>query len=156
MKTLKVIGLFVGGFVLGGIAVNLWWGHLLSRMIVSKEVEVAAKTAFEAEWLALLRLGETKSAIESLEKSMDIDIVTIAQWAETSPPDEKMRIGRDRWLVPAKIYHESYPPQGDEAARVSALLVNIPGRSPQSVCQSGICRLDDLRRGVTVTNTPTK
>jgi hypothetical protein len=156
MKTLKVIGLFMGGFILGGIVVNLWWGHLLSRMIVSKEIEVAAKTAFEAEWLALLRLGETKSAIASLENSMDIDVLTIAQWAETSAPDEKMRIARDKWLVPAKVYHDSYPSRGDEAARVNSLLVTIPGRSPQSVCKSGICRLDDLHRGVTATNSPTK
>ena len=49
MKKLKLIAVFVGGFVVGGIAVNLWWSHLLSRMIVSKEVELAAKTAFVAE-----------------------------------------------------------------------------------------------------------
>lgn len=151
---LKLISLFVGGFVLGGIAVNLWWSHLLSRMQVSKEVELAAKTAFEAEWLAQLRLGETKSAIESLEKSIDIDVVRIAQWAEVSPPDEKTRKARDRWLVPAKVYHESYPARGDEALRVSSFLVTVPGRSPQSVCKSGICRLDDMRHGATSTNSP--
>jgi hypothetical protein len=153
MKKLKLVSLFVGGFVLGGIAVNLWWGHILSRMTVSKEVEMAAKTAFEAEWLAQLRLGETKSAIESLERSMDIDVVTIAQWAETSPQDGKTRMARDRWLVPVKVYHESYPARGDEAARVNSLLATVPGRNPQSACKSGICRLDDLRLATLTTKT---
>lgn len=145
MKKLKLIGLFVGGFVVGGIAVSLWWRHVFSTMTVSKEVEVAAKAAFEAEWLAELRLGETNSAIESIETLMDIGVFTISQWAELSPPDEKTRKARDRWLVPVKVYHESYPVRGDEAARINSLLATVPGRKSQSTCKSGICRLDDQR-----------
>jgi hypothetical protein len=156
MKKLKLIGVFVGGLVVGGIAVSLWWGHVLSRMTVSKEVEVAAKAAFEAEWLAELRLDETKNAIQSLETSMDIEVFTIAQWAEVSPPDERTRKARDRWLVPVKVYHESYPARGDEAARVNSLLAKVPGRTPESICKSSICRLDDLRLAKlnTKTNSP--
>jgi hypothetical protein len=153
MKTLKLVGLFLVGFVVGGIAVSLWWRQGLSRMYVSKEVELAAKAAFAAEWLAELRLGDTNSAIESLEKSMDIDVFTIDRWAEVCPPDEKMRKARDRWLVPVKVYHESYPARGDEAARVNSLLATVPGRSPQSACKSGICRLDDKRLATLTTKT---
>jgi hypothetical protein len=89
MKKLKLIGLFAIGFILGAIVVSFWWQHLFSRMTVSKEVEVAAKTAFEAEWLAHLRLGDTKTAIENLERTMDIDIATISQWAEVSLPTRR-------------------------------------------------------------------
>ena len=68
-------------------------------------------------------------------------------------PDEKTRKARDRFLVPVKVYRECYPSSGDNAARVNSLLATIPGRSPQSTYKSGICRLDDLRRGVLNANT---
>ena len=64
MKKLKLIGLFGGGFVVGGIAVGLWSGYLFSRMTVPKEVDVAFIAAQEANWLALLRLNDHQSVIK--------------------------------------------------------------------------------------------
>ena len=89
---------------------------------------------------------------------MDIGVSAIAQWAEVRPPDEKTRKARDRFLTAVKVYHESYPASGPDAARVNALLATVPGRNPQSACKNGICRLDDLHHGVVNVNTnnPTK
>ena len=156
MKNLKLVGLFVSGFVLGAIAVGLWSGYLFSRMTVPKEVDLALRAAQEANWLALLRLNEPESVIKDMENSMDGGISTIAQWAEVRPPDEKTRKARDRFLTSVKVYHESYPVSGADVARINSLLATVPGRNPQSTCKSGICRLDDLRRGVTNTNSTTK
>ena len=78
---------------------------------------------------------------------MDIHVSTLSHWNEASAPDEKVRMARDRWLVPVKVYHESYPVSGDDAPRVKAFLATIPGRGTNSACKSGICRLDDLRVG---------
>src|SRR5215472_3286718 len=125
-------GLFGGGFVIGGIAVGLWSGHLISRMTVSKEVEVAFQAAQQAEWLAELRLGELTNAIKSMQDSMDSGVVAISQWAAVSAPDEKTRMKRDGFLTNVKVYHESYPATGDEAGRVNVLLATVPGRNPQS------------------------
>jgi hypothetical protein len=156
MKILKLIGIFGGGFVVGGIAVGLWSGYLFSRMTVPKEVDVAFQAAQQAEWLAELRLDETTNAIKSMENSMDIGVVAISQWAAVRPPDEKTRKARDGFLSKVKVYHESYPITGDEASSVNALLATVPGRSPQSTCKAGICRLDDRRLATlnTKTNSP--
>jgi hypothetical protein len=156
MKILKLICIFGGGFVIGGIVVGLWSGYLFSRMTVSKEVEVAYQAAQQAEWLAELRLGEATNAIKSMENSMDIGVATISQWATVRPLDEKTRKTRDDFLMNVKVYHESYPVAGDEAASITALLATVPGRNPQSTCKAGICRLDDLRLAKlqSVTNSP--
>ena len=156
MKLLKLIGIFGGGFVVGGIAVGVWSGHLISRMTVSKEVEVAFQAAQQADWLAMLRLGETTNAIKSMENVMDIGVVTISQWAAVSPPDEKTRKSRDNFLTNVKVYRQSYPAIGDDAASITALLATVPGRNPKITCKSGVCRLDDLRLTglASVTNSP--
>jgi hypothetical protein len=153
MKILKLIGIFGGGFVVGGIAVGLWSGYLFSRMTVSKEVDVAFQAAQQAEWLAELRLGETTNAIKSMEKSMDIGVATISQWAAVRPPDEKTLKSRDSFLTNVKVYHESFPVVGDDAASITALLLTVPGRNPQSICKDGVCRLDDRRLATLNTNT---
>jgi hypothetical protein len=87
---------------------------------------------------------------------MDIGVVAISQWAAVRPPDEKTRKARDGFLSKVKVYHESYPITGDEASSVNALLATVPGRSPQSTCKAGICRLDDRRLATlnTKTNSP--
>jgi hypothetical protein len=154
MKKLKLIGLFVGGFVVGAIAAGWWAGYVFSRITVSKEVDAAFIAAQEAEWLAELRLNEPKSAIEDMETSMDIGVSTIAVWSEIRPLDEKTHKARDRFLTAVKVYHESYPASGDVAARVNSLLATVPGRNPQNTCKSGICRLDDLRLATLHTNSP--
>src|SRR5215471_5975393 len=112
MKIFKVVGLFGGGFITGGVAVGLWCGYLFARLTVAKEVEVACQGSQQAEWLAELRLGETTNTIQSLENVMDIGVVTISQWAEVRPPDEKTRMARDSFLKNVKVYHESYPVVG--------------------------------------------
>ena len=87
---------------------------------------------------------------------MDIETVAITQWAAVRPPDEKTRKARDGFLINVKVYHESYPVSGSDARSVAAFLAMIPGRSPQSTCKSGVCRLDDLRLSglQSVTNSP--
>lgn len=146
MKFLKLIGLFGSGFIVGGVAVALWAGHLYSRLIVSKEVDVAFLAAQQAEWLAELRLGETTNAIQSMENIMDLNVFTISQWDSAAPPDAKTRKRRDAFLTNVKVYHESYPVGGaDDGPDIKAFLAPIPGRSPESTCKAGVCRLDDLR-----------
>jgi hypothetical protein len=156
MKILKFIGLFGGGFVLGGIAVGLWSGYLFSRLTVPKEVDAAFQAAQQAEWLAELRLNEAPSVIKDMENIMDIQVSTISLWAEVRPPDEKTRKARDRFLTAVKVYHQSYPVAGNDAARVNALLATVPGRSPQNTCKSALCRLDNRRLATanTKTNSP--
>ena len=153
MKKLKLFGLFFGGLVVGTIATGWWSGHIFSRLNVSKEVDFAFRAAEQADWLALLRLNEPKTVIEQLENSIDGTVLTLAQWDEVKAPDKKTRKARDRFLVSVKVYRECYPPSGDNAVRVNSLLATIPGRSPQSICKSGVCRLDDLRRDPLNSNT---
>jgi len=153
MKKLLLLGVFVAGLAMGAVAGGWWSVHVLSRLTTSKQVEAASIAAFQAEWLARLRLNETESAIQDIENCMDIQVSTLAQWNAASPPDEKTRKARDRWLVPVKVYHESYPVTGDDAARITSLLATIPGRSPNSTCKSGICRLDHRRVGLSNANT---
>jgi hypothetical protein len=109
------------------------------------EVDQAFLAAQEAEWAALLRLGETKSAIASLDNSIFGRLYTIATWDTIAPLDEQTRKARDRFLNTVKVYGQSYPVTGSDAARIEALLATIPGRSPTSTCKNGVCRLDDLR-----------
>jgi hypothetical protein len=158
MRKLLLVGVFVAGLVVGTAAGGWWSAHVLAQLIRSKEVEAAGVAAFQAEWLAQLRLNETESAIKDIERCMDSQVATLAQWNDTNPPDEETRKARNRWLVPVKVYHESFPVIGDEAARIKSLLATVPGRSPTSACKSGICRLDDRRVGLlnTDTNSPTK
>lgn len=147
--------MFIAGLIVG-VAIGGWWSaRVLSRMTTAKEVEAASIAAFQAEWLARLRLNETESTIKDIENCMDIQVATIAQWNESSPPDERARKARDRWLVPVKVYHESYPVTGEDSNRVTSLLATVPGRTPNSSCKSGICRLDDRRLGAN-TNAPAK
>jgi hypothetical protein len=87
---------------------------------------------------------------------MRIGVITLSEWQETSMLDEKSRTARDKWLVPVRVYHESYPASGAEAERVNSLLSTVPDRKEASTCKSGICRLDDLRlaRSQSATNSP--
>jgi hypothetical protein len=140
-----MVGIFVGGVIVGGIAAGLWSGHQFSRVTISKEVDTAFEAAQQAEWLAELRLSETTNVIKDMEKAMDIGVVAISQWQAVSPPDEKTRKSRDAFLANVKVYRESYPATGDLAVSINALLATVPGRSPLSPCKSGVCRLDDLR-----------
>ena len=153
-----LVGAFVAGLVVGTAAGGWWTWRVLFPLRTSTVVEAATIAAFQAEWLAHLRLNETQSAIKDIERCMDGQVATLAQWNETNPPDEKTRKARNRWLVPVKLYHESYPVTGNEAARIKSLLATVPGRSPNSACKSGICRLDDRRVGLlnTDTNSSTK
>ena len=70
--------------------------------------------------------------------------------------DESARKKIERSLSPAKVYHESYPVSGDDAASINAMLAKVPGRSPQSTFKGGVCRLVDLRLAnlSAITNTP--
>ena len=163
MKGLKFIGWFAGGLLLGTLAASWWWWHVLSSQMASKSVDVAVRAGQEVEWLAQLRLNEAGNVIEQLEKSINIGLLTLAQWESVASLDEKSRLARDRFLVPVKVYRESYSARDDKAANIDAapinsLLATIPGRNPKSVCKSGVCRLDDLRRGTVnaATNSITK
>jgi hypothetical protein len=156
MRMLKFVGIFLAGVIVGGVAVGWWWGNFFARTTVGKETEVAFQAAQDAEWLAELRLGEVTNTIHSMENEMDIGVVTISQWNTLGSPDEQTRRRRDAFLTAVKVYHQSYPPRGAEAGSISSFLAAVPGRSPQSTCKSGLCRLDDLRLAKvrSVTNSP--
>jgi hypothetical protein len=150
MKKVTLIGLLVGalavGMIIGGYVGARLAGRAFGMLAYSKpEVEMAAHTAQVAEWLAELRLGETEAAIKGMENILNIQMATFASWDSVVPLDEKTRQARDRWLVPVKVYRESYPATGSDLAGANELLSKIPGRNPTSVCKSGVCRLDDKR-----------
>ena len=148
MKILKPVGLFVGGLLVGVVVGGWWSSHAFLREPSQKSVEMGFRAAQKAEWLAQLRLKETAKVIEQLEEAMDGGVVALARWDEVAELDEGTRQVRDKWLVPVKVYHDSYPAQGERAALVNAMLANVPERKARSTCRSGICRLDDLRREV--------
>jgi len=79
MKKLLLLGVFVAGLAMGAVAGGWWSVHVLSRLTTSKQVEAASIAAFQAEWLARLRLNETESAIQDIENCMDIQVSTLAQ-----------------------------------------------------------------------------
>jgi hypothetical protein len=103
-----------------------------------------------------LRLGDTNATIRDMENSLNLQVETLATWDSVIWLDDKTRQARDRWLVPVKVYRESYPVGGSDMVRANELLSTIPGRNPKSKCKSGVCRLDDLRlsKMQSVTNTP--
>lgn len=155
MKALKIIGLFSAGMIAGAVLAGACAWRVYSNQMVSKEIELAFKACEQAEWLAHLRLDETESTIKQMERSMDIEVSTLAQWAEVNPPSEQVRTRRDNFLIPVKVYHESYPAQGDDVAAANSLLAAVPDRDLRKHCKSGVCRLDDLRRAAIVsTNSP--
>lgn len=150
MKKLTLIGLLIGALAVGMIIGGYVGARLASRAFgilayAKPEVDMAANAAQVAEWLAELRLGETNSAISGMENTLNIQVQTLAQWDSVIWLDDKTRQARDRWLVPVKVYRESYPASGSDMAHANGLLSTIPGRSPTSTCKSGVCRLDDLR-----------
>jgi hypothetical protein len=161
MKKITLIGLLIGSLAVGMIVGAYVGARLASRafgmLAYSKpEVDMAANAAQEAEWLAELRLGESTNVIGDMENILNIQIGTLAAWDAVVPLDEKTRQARDRWLVPVKVYRQSYPASGSNLVRANELLGTIPGRNPKSTCKSGVCRLDDLRLAKlqTVTNSP--
>jgi hypothetical protein len=161
MKKLTLIGLLIGTLAVGMIIGAYVGARLTSRAFgmlayAKPEVDMAANAAQTAEWLAELRLGETNTAVSEMESSLNIQVQTLAQWDEVIWLDDKTRQARDRWLVPVKVYRESYPVSGSDMARANELLSTIPGRNPKSTCKSGVCRLDDLRLATlnTKTNSP--
>lgn len=150
MKKLTVIGLLIGTLAVGMIIGGYVGARLASRafgmMAYAKpEVDIAANAAQTAEWLAEMRLGDTNAVIRGMENNLNIQVQTLASWDEVIWLDEKTRQARDRWLVPVKVYRESFPSSGSHMVRANDLLSTIPGRSPTSTCKSGVCRLDDLR-----------
>jgi hypothetical protein len=158
MKKLTSIGLLIGTLAVGMIIGGYVGARLASRafgmMAYAKpEVDMAANAAQTAEWLAELRLGETNMAVSLMENSLNIQVQTLAEWDEVIWLDDKTRQARDRWLVPVKVYRESYPASGSDLAGANQLLSTIPGRNPKSTCKSGVCRLDDQRLAAFNTNT---
>ena len=161
MKKLTLIGLIAGalavGLVAGAWAGAAWSGRAFARMAFGKpEVDQAFLAAQEANWAALLRLGDSNTTLAGLENSIQIRLYTIASWDSVAPADDQTRKARDRFLTSAKVYSQSYPFTGTEGAAIDALLSTVPGRSPTSICKNGICRLDDLRLAKlhTFTNSP--
>jgi hypothetical protein len=112
--------------------------------------------AQQAEWLAHLRLNETNDVMNDMDKIINTEVSAIALWDGVAKPDDKTRKERDKFLVAVKVYRESYPSTGPGASRINALLDTISGRNPKSTCESGICRLDDMRLAKlnSITNSP--
>jgi hypothetical protein len=150
MKKLKLLGLLVVvlfvGIVVGGYLGALRTTRIMGRMQFAKpEVDMAFLTSQELQWAAMLRLGETKSAIADLEKTVGIQLAAIAAWDSVAPADAQTRKKLDGFLIDAKTYQKSYPISGADTARITALLATVPNRDPNGYCKSGVCRLDDLR-----------
>src|SRR5262245_31401011 len=95
MSYLKWIGAFTIGAFVGVIAAGYFFQQRFSQLTVSKQIDAAFIAAQQAEWLALLRLGETDDAIENLEKAMEVGVTGIAQWAAVDPPSEREAKSRD-------------------------------------------------------------
>ena len=77
MKKLTLIGLLIGTLAVGMIIGGYVGARLASRafgmLAYSKpEVDLAANAAQTAAWLAELRLGETNSAINEMENTLNI------------------------------------------------------------------------------------
>jgi len=146
----------VMSFILGAFAACGWWWHAQTQWLIQpKEVDLASRAAIDAEVLAHLRLNEPAVALRELEEDMDGVVCAIAQWDKVAPPKDAIRQARDRWLRSVKTYRESYPATGEAAISVNSLLATIPGRDSPGTCQTGICRLDNLRRDRTNGNTNT-
>jgi hypothetical protein len=161
MKKLTFIGLLIGtlavGMVIGGYVGARLASRAFGMLAYSKpEVDMAANSAQTAEWLAQLRLGETQMVIKGMENNLNVAMATLASWDSVAPLDDKTRQARDRWLVPVKVYRLSYPASGTDLDAANDLLSKITGRSPNSTCKSGVCRLDDNRLANlnTKTNSP--
>jgi hypothetical protein len=150
MKKLKLFGLLFGvlliGVIAGGYFGALIESRVMGRMQFAKpEVDMAFLTSQESQWAALLRLGETKSAISDLEKTIGIQLAAIAGWESVAPPDVQTQKKLGGFLIDAKTYQKSYPISGADTAQITALLATVPDRDPHGYCKSGVCRLDDLR-----------
>lgn len=161
MKKLKLFGLVSAGLfiglLVGGYLGALRTSRIMGRMQFAKpEVDIAFLTSQESQWAALLRLGETKSAISDLEKTIGIQLAAIAGWESVAPPDAQTRKKRDGFLLDSKTYQKSYPISGADTAQITALLATVPDRDPHGYCKSGVCRLDDLRLAKlsAITNSP--
>ncbi len=146
MKSLKFVGLFFAGVLVGAIAANERHKQVFWEWTLPKQVDSASMAMLEAEWLAGLRLNEADKVAEEMEKWMDGTVSAIAAWESVKPADEKSRKMRDRFLLPVKLYHESYPASGEGADRVKSFLASVPGREPSKECGSAICRLEAQRR----------
>jgi hypothetical protein len=155
MKTkMRTALIALTSFVAGAIAMCCWWWYAYTHwMILPKEVEAASRAGMDAAVLAHLRLNESTNAIQQLESRMDGVVAMLAQWDSVTPPSGEIRKARDKWLLPVKIYRESYPASADVAARIDRLLANVPAGNPKIVCQSSICRLDDRHRAASIANT---
>jgi hypothetical protein len=145
MKSLTIAGLFITGILIGIIASNWWSWHEFKRQLPTKSVDLAFMASQKAEWLAHLRLNETKQAIEQIETSLNASICAMAQYERATHLAEQERQTRDKCLIPVKIYYQNFPVHGDEAKLVIPFMAQIPERNIQSSCKSAICRLDDLR-----------
>ena len=158
MKKALLVALAIVCLGTGALAGRWWASQTYSHLVVSKQIDAARIAAMQAEWLAALRLGETQQTIGRMESVMDDQVLMLADQrdSDTEPLDKKSIERINRSLSPVKVYRESYPASGDDAARINALLATVPGRSPKSTCQSGVCRLDDLRLSKlhSFTNTP--
>ena len=157
MKILRLLSLVIVALLVGAWLGAWHTSRIMWRMKVAKpEVDMSFLAAQEADWAALLRLGETKSTIADLDKTIDIQLSAIAGWESVAPSDAATRKSRDGFLVSVKTYLKSYPASGTDAARINALLATVPDRNTNSYCKSGVCRLDDLRLAKfgTITNLP--
>ena len=153
MNKLKLLGIFVVGLLVGG-ALAYWYSYTaFKQMFGSKEAELAFRCSEEANWLAGLRLNQTERVIKSIEQDMDWMVLNFPQWDQVVQLNAETQERRDHRLVAVKLYHESYPPVGEEATKVKAIIANVAGRSPESTCSNWVCQLEDLRLQTARANT---
>jgi hypothetical protein len=150
MNKFKLFSLLIGtlavGVIIGTYAGALWAGRAFGRMQFARPgMDLAFRSAQEANWAALIRLNQASNALSDLENMVNINLATIAGWDLVAPPDEQTRKARNNLLISAKTYLESFPASGRDSDRINGLLGTVPNRNPQNTCKNGVCQLDDLR-----------
>ena len=155
-KSILLVAVMIGCLATGVFAGRWWAWRTNSQLLATQQFDAAQLAAMLAQPLCALRLGETNSAIQTLEMFMDGQVSLLAYRRESDPLDAKSNERIDRCLTPAKIYHESYSVTGEDAAKISAFLAGVPGRRSPNSCSNAVCRLDDVRLAKlsAITNTP--
>jgi len=137
--TKRKIGLFVifllvflAGYMVGIAKAS----YLYYRYVFSKAVDRSAiELAMQITPVCQLRLGEVDAAIETLERMIDNNIVTIDQTPYIPKTDYRHGV-----LRAAKTYREIYPSKTEFAPKVADALRDIP-KIETFKCENSLARL---------------
>ncbi len=131
---LTVLIFFV--FIIGALSGLMTSSYLYYRHVFSQMADETAGILSERiNTLCQLRLGEIDNAIEQLESSVDMSIISITQTPHIRQTDLRFRVLRG-----AKTYKELYPSKSQVASKVTEALRDIP-KIETFKCDSSLCRL---------------